>query len=724
MNYWNQFPLFRLILPFVLGIISAIFYQREFPLLGETLIALFALTIILALSRKFNLKYKYRWLFGLLINLTFFLSGYQLTIAKTGKFIPNHFNSSLTTDLSSGRESSLSRTDGRGGGAAGVQVIVNIVEPVHEKQRSIKAIVEVVAVNKRENWLKTQGKAIVYFEKDTLSKQLKYGDCLLLNTEFAQLQPAQNPSEFNYKRYLSFHSIYYQGYIRSGDWSVLSKDGGNTILRYANSLRKKLLNIFRENNIEGEEFAVASALILGYKDELDIELKRAYASAGAMHVLAVSGLHVGIIYLIFNSLLSFLNKFKYGNIIKAVLLILFLWFYAVLTGLSPSVMRAATMFSFIIVGKGLHRYTNIYNTLAVSAFLLLLINPYLIVEVGFQLSYLAVTGIVLIQPRIYHLWETDNWLLDKIWAIITISIAAQIATFPLALLYFHQFPNYFIFSNLIVIPMAVVIIYLGIGIFLSSPLSWLSGILAMVLNGVIVFLNSCVKFIEQLPYSITQGISISILETWFIYLMIGYLLTFFMINHVRYLKYGLALIIILLGFQVVEGYKEANQRKLIVYNVSKTSAYDFIDGRVHLLLTDSSLINDENKLLFHIRHNWWDMGIKNENMVDIQQMSMVAEQGNLFIKDNLLQFYDKRLVLIKESLPRNWRATKIKVDYAILSKNVKLNIADLLTIYDVSSIIIDSSNSLRKTKKWLEEAEELGIDCYSVREFGAFQVDV
>ena len=428
--------------------------------------------------------------------------------------------------------------------------------------------------------------------------------------------------------------------------------------------------------------------------------------------------------MVLNGLLYFLNKFKYGNIIKAVLLILFLWFYAVLTGLSPSVMRAATMFSFIIVGKGLHRYTNIYNTLMVSAFLLLLINPYLIVEVGFQLSYLAVIGIVLIFPKIYHLWETDNWLKDKIWAIICISISAQIATFPLALLYFHQFPNYFIFSNLIVIPMVTIIIYLGIGVFLISPLSWLSGILAQVLNWVIVFLNSCVKFIEQLPYSITQGISISVLETWFIYFMIGCLLTFFMINHVRYLKYGLTLIFVLLVFQVVEGYKEAYQRKLIVYNVSKTSAYDFIDGRKHLLLADFSLINNENKLLFHIRHNWWDMGIKNVNMVDIERMSMLNGNGNLFIKGNLLQFYDKRLVLIKESLPRNWRAAKIKVDYAILSKNVKLYIADLLTIYDVGYIIIDSSNSLWKTKKWLEEAEELGIDCYSVSEFGAFQVDV
>ena len=272
--------------------------------------------------------------------------------------------------------------------------------------------------------------------------------------------------------------------------------------------------------------------------------------------------------------------------------------------------------------------------------------------------------------------------------------------------------------------MATVIIYLGILVFLASPLSWLSGIFTTMLDWVVVFLNNCVKFIEQLPYSITQGISISILETWLIYILIGCLLTFFIINHMRYLKYGLALIIVLLGFQVLEGYKEVNQRKLIVYNISKSSAYDFIDGRQQLLLADASLINDENKLLFHIRHNWWDMGMKNENAVDIQQMNMIPEVVNLFIKGNILQFYDKRVVLIKDGLPMTRQATRMNVDYAILSKNVKLNIADLLKIYDVNAIIIDSSNSFWKTKKWLEEARKLGIDCHSVSKFGAFQVDV
>ncbi|MFH1321799.1 MAG: ComEC/Rec2 family competence protein [Bacteroidota bacterium] len=809
MNYWNQFPLFRLILPFIFGIITAIFFEKELSFLTEVLIILFVIVIILAFARKFYLKYQYRWLFGCLVNLIIFLSGYQLTIEKTEKFHPIHFSKQhLHTDAPQGEGKSptlahafnvdslnvgsplpLGKADGQlsplSEGEGWVErwnglVIANVVDPVIEKQRSIKTIVEVVKSGRLpgskmsgvntlhhdgENtphnelyWLSTNGKAIIYFQKDSMSKRLQYGDQLLIDVRFTDVKPPQNPSEFNYKRYLSFHSIYHQAYINSDNWRLLNKGIGNPVLKYAHSLRNKLLNVFRNNKVEGEEFAVASALILGYKDDLDTELKRAYSSAGAMHVLAVSGLHVGIIYLFMNSLLFFFSRVKYGNIIKAVVLILFLWAYAVLTGLSPSVMRATTMFSFIIFGKIINRYTNIYNTLCASAFLLLLINPFLIVEVGFQLSYAAVFGIILIQPKLYHLptrnsidtrgWEPDipyipgaGWLLDKIWAIITVSIAAQIATFPLGLLYFHQFPNYFIFSNLIVIPMAVVIIYLGIFLFILSPVSWLSGAMAKAFTASIAFLNGSVKYIEQFPYSLTQGISITILETWLIYILIAFILAFFMINQMKYLRYGLLFFAVFLVFQSAENYREEMQRKFIVYNIAQTSAYDFINGKQNLLIADSSLINNKNKLLFHIKHYWWDNGVENVNMLGLEKMNMASVNGNVFIKNNFLQFYDKRIALIRSHSPLPHREeefaserqdmerkqgikTRIKIDYALVANNSKIKITDLLMLYDIGSIIIDSSNSYWKANKWVEECKTLNIKCYSVKHSGAFQVEV
>ena len=210
------------------------------------------------------------------------------------------------------------------------------------------------------------------------------------------------------------------------------------------------------NGVEGKQLKVASALLLGYRENLDKELVKSYASAGAMHVLAVSGLHVGILYLLLTRIFSFLKKVKKvknGKFILTILIVSFLWFYAIMTGLSASVMRATTMFSFIVIGNELlNRKTSIYNTLAVSAIILMIINPFIVYQVGFQLSYVAVVGIVYLQPKLNRLFYSRYKLVRGVWAITCVSLAAQIATFPLSLHYFHQFSTYFFISNLIVIP--------------------------------------------------------------------------------------------------------------------------------------------------------------------------------------------------------------------------------------------------------------------------------
>ena len=240
-------------------------------------------------------------------------------------------------------------------------------------------------------------------------------------------------------------------------------------------MRDKLLNILKENGLKNNELAVASALILGYKDDLGEELKHSYSSAGATHVLAVSGLHVGIIFLVLNFLLNILDKNDRFKISKAILLICFLWAYATITGLSPSVVRAATMFSFVTIGKSFGKSSSIYNTLCASAFVLLVYNPYLIMEVGFQLSYLAVVGIVYFQSIIYKWIYVKNKFLKYIWMITSVSIAAQLTTFPLGLLYLHQSPTYLFASNLFVIPGAMLIIGLGILLFITSWIPLISG---------------------------------------------------------------------------------------------------------------------------------------------------------------------------------------------------------------------------------------------------------
>jgi len=702
MNRWNRFPLFRLLIPFVLGIVVAVNIQAEYFHLTKIILFLFVVSVIMALTKTIYIKYRFRWLFGAVAFLLFFLVGYQLTIYKTAAFHPYHFSENIV-------EGELNLAVG------------NVKEQPVEKENSIKMVVEIISTNNKEAWYNTGGETILYLQKDSASKQISYGDQILMNARLNQVKPPANPGQFNYRQYLSTQGIYHQAYIRSGQWKILENELGNPIFTTAYLLRDKLLKVYRENGLVGEEFAVASALILGYRDEINTDLKTSYSKAGAMHVLAVSGLHVGIIFLVFDSLLLFLKRFKNGNIIKAGLLILLLWSYALLTGLSPSVMRAATMFSFVVVGKAFNQYTNVYNTLVVSLFLLLIINPYLITSVGFQFSYLAVFGIVYLYPKLYYQWEPANWLVDKAWAIICVSIAAQLATFPLGLLYFHQFPNYFLLSNLFVIPLATMVIYLGLLVFITSPFTWLSLIITKLLSGTIMILNAAVRLVERAPYSSTTDVSINLAETILIYGLVVLLISFFILNSAKHLKWGMAIATVLMLFQIVENHYQLSQKKFIVYDVPKHSAYDLVKGKNALLIADSELLIDPKMKQFNMSGNWLHLGVNQCLEMDLNNWDITKANAGVFMKRPFLQHGNARIVLIDKDFSSHELGTeKIDVDYIVVSDHPKLKIADLIRIFNTSKIIFDSSIPKWKVMKWVNQCKNLNVNYHVVSQSGAF----
>jgi competence protein ComEC len=705
MKYWNKFPLLRLILPFIFGIILAVFIDSDVHIPISAFVICLIISVLFVFYYKTFVSYKYRWLPGIFIFIFLFLFGFELTVLNTDKFKPLYFGNYLSN------EEQLSITE--------------VSEPIVEKENSYKAIIKVKKIKRNNKWIKVKGKTIVYFEKDSFASNIKYGDYLLLNVHFQEVSPPQNPHEFNYKKYLSYKGIYEQAYLKSGSWQVLNHNNGNKIVSYALSLKDKLLKIFEKNNIKGDEFAVASAIILGKKDNLDPELLKKYSGSGAMHILCVSGLHVGIIYLVLNYFLFFLDKIRYGIIIKMILLILLIWFYALLTGLSPSVMRASTMFSFIIIGKSLNRNANIYNTLAVSAFLLLLINPFIITELGFQMSYLAVIGIVTLQQKIYNLWLTDNWLLDNVWAITTVSFTAQLFIFPLILLYFHQFPNYFFITNLIVIPVTSFVIYSGLLVLFTSPIAWLSAAISKIFVLLIKFLNLSVQIIENLPYSTTSGISINTTEMFLIYAVIISFIILFLNKNKQFFKYALLFSVFLCASVALKNYKQINQKKIIVYNISRTSAYDFVYEKQNLLLSDSLLLNDKKKQGFHLLNNWCKSGMNKTTIFDLSSIKNKEIKTNIFYKkNNFIQFYDKKIAVINNKNKDLASSHTINVDFLIIADNIRTKISDLLNQYNAKQIIIDSSNSLWNTNRLIKECKEKDIKCYSVLKSGAFVINV
>jgi competence protein ComEC len=229
----------------------------------------------------------------------------------------------------------------------------------------------------------------------------------------------------------------------------------------------------------------------------------------------------------------------------------------------------------------------------------------LIVEVGFQLSYLAVIGIVLIQPTLQRLWEPKWWLLEKIWGITTVSIAAQVATFPLGLLYFHQFPNYFLLSNLVVIPLATLILPVGISLVVFHAVPIVNSLLGQLLYALVHFLDLFISWVEKLPAALIQGIDVSIFETYFIYLIVVSLSIFLIRKSYPWLVIFLLTLCVIEGFNILESIQQSRQSALVIYSIRNHEAMDIVLGHAHQFVADTSLSNDFDNMRFHIHQHWW-----------------------------------------------------------------------------------------------------------------------
>lgn len=593
---WKSIPVFRAVIPLISGILVAIQFHIRFALNPALILTLLALLALFS-QLPSTIQFRFRAINGILIFILFFLLGILVTTSKTDNYKSDYFGHHLLT---------------------GDKVIATIIKEPIEKERSIKVSVRIEAIKRNDTLIQVTGKSLVYLEKSDQSGILKYGDRLILKQAFREIDDPKNPNEFGYKRYLSFHNIFHQAYFRDGDYSLTDSNKASRFFKTIYKIRGNFLSVINRYIKDNKSRGVASALLLGYRDLLDESTIKDYSSTGAMHVLAVSGLHVGIVYLVLNGLLAWMKRKKILlQYLKPFLLLSGIWFYATITGLSPSVTRAATMFSFVVFGSLFRRHFNIYSSILSSAFFLLLINPYYITEIGFLLSYAAVIGIVYIQPKIYRKLYFKNWLLDKIWAITCVSLAAQVATFPLGLLYFHQFPVYFLFSNLVVIPAAILILYGGLMLFVFSFLPVVAQAIGFVLDHAIQFLNFLIGLIEQLPYALISGIHVTKPE---VYLLYGFIIfiAFWLVHRRKpfiFISLGLVLLLsISFSFRYVN---HSNQKQLIVYHVPNHTAIDLASGKTCMFISDTTLLQDSDKMLFHINHNRWKLGLRTIDFKEI-----------------------------------------------------------------------------------------------------------
>ncbi len=680
MNFLQRTPFVRLLLPLIVGIIVFQYLHISIiALLGLAVVSIILIIVSFVLP-KVDLQYKFRWLTGFGVFIFLFVTAYFLSQNNERKATFSHLN------------------------IKGIYH-VELIDPPIEKSKSYFCKIKLLSIYEDGKLSDSQGNAIAYVQKDSLSAKLIIGDKMMIMTEFQKPLGAVNPDGFDYAAYLKRQGFAATCYLSSGSWQKTDQNTAFSIRQVSDQSRKNLLQIYRSFHIEGDEFAVLAALTLGFTDALQPDLRDSYSATGAMHILSVSGLHVGIVYVVIAFLLGFLQKSEGRRLLRIILILIFLWTYAFLTGLSPSVIRSTLMFTFVAIGTSLDRKSHIYNTIFLSAFFMLLYNPNYLFDVGFQLSYAAVLSIVFFQRSLSGLVPVQTkpmrWLRD----LIAVSVAAQLGTMPFTLYYFHQFPNYFLLTNIIAIPLSTIVIYLAMVLLAVSFIPYLSVAVAFLLKWSVWLLNFLIEWIENLPYAISV-MSFDFRQLIFILLALFCISYYFYSKKFTPLILGFFALLMVSALALKMKYETLNSRKMIVYSGQKHTHVNFIDRNKNYVFTTDSTE------LFKIAKSYW-------RIHSLQKPEYLVE--NKWFADGFVLFGGKRMLIANEEY---WKSKSLsmplKIDYLIIGNNIKPKIKQLLENVNPAKIIVDNSISAWYTETIRQACIEKNIRFYSVAEYGAF----
>lgn len=680
MNFLQRTPFFRLLLALLSGIITF----RYFQITDHTIIITTAFAVLAMFSsfvlKKTGTQYRFRWLFGSGIFILLFNLGYVLCL----------YSESKSTFYPLGEQKTF---------------LATVNSATVEKPKSYRCEIKLNKVLDQNEWKTATGNAVIYFEKSESAKSILIGDELMLRTEFKEPPGAENPGGFNYAAYLKQNNIRATAYLNTADWYKTSTTAAFSIRREANIIRSKLLAIYEKYDIKDYEFAVLAALTVGYTDELSPDLRASYSASGAMHILSVSGLHVGIVYVVIAFLLGFLKKNRLQLFLRATLIVLFLWTYAFITGMSPSVVRSALMFSFVAIGTSLERKSQIYNTIFMSAFFMLLIQPNFIYNIGFQLSYAAVLSIVIFQKPFAALLPVRNKILRWLRDLLSVSIAAQIGTLPFTLYYFQQFPNYFLLTNLVAIPLSTIVIYLAITLLATSFIPVVATYVAILLKWSLVALNFSIVEIHHLPFSVSE-LTLNFAQLLALVGAITFISLYFYTKKASPLLIGLSCVFVVSLLSLQTTYNTLHSEKIIIYSSSKHLHINFIDKNKNYIYSTNSAE------LLKIAGQYWKM-----NKIEMPDTINSTD----YFQNNYALFSDKRILIADEKFWKNKTTTNpLEVDLLIIGNKTKAKAKYLFENIHPKLVVVDKSISPWYTENIRKACIENSIAFFSIAEKGAF----
>jgi competence protein ComEC len=676
-NYKGEIPIVVLFIPFLLGIVCGLNFL-SFANISLLVILLISLGGVFVLLNLFYLKlniYKVSWLGGVLITVMLFLFGLIATI--------NH------NELN--RDNYFAKTPAK-------YVLVKISNEPVLKNGLIRFKANVVESIDSDKTLPVTGTLLITI-KDSLAKSLYYGDELVIPANYSAIDPPFNPAEFNYKQYLANQNIYQQSFLYHGQYAVAAYDTGHAFMAFSLRLRRQLVAKLKLNMHDPAASAVASTLILGYKADMSSDVLQAYSKTGTMYVLSVSGAQVAIIYLLLNFVFGFLDRFKYGRILKALIIVVLISYYALLTGLSPAVCRAAVMVGMVVIGKAFNRYINTLNILAISAFVLLLYNPFWLADVGFQISYLAVGGLIIFQPAVYKWFSFKNKLTSKLWAVCSVSIAAQLIIFPVSAFYFHQFPVYFLLSNLVVIIPASIIMYTGIIYLLLPQVPVISPVLGWVLEKTILVMNKVLFVIENAPFASVSKIWINTGEYILLYAIIISLLYFFYDRKKWLLLLSLMCIFLLSAGISYKKIHSLQANSIAFLNMRKHMGIVMKHGDKAVVFSD---LSDTDKNYKYSIQPYLDSS--QITTISLYKPEQDIKSAFLLKKGNFIRFLNTSVYILDKNSLNSYPDSRLKTNFIYLTGNPYTALNSINKNFAYQMLVIDAGNSDYNIKRLIKEA--------------------
>ncbi|MBD2715440.1 ComEC/Rec2 family competence protein [Microvirga sp. STR05] len=740
MIHWASYAFVRLTLALVAGILTFLYFGEQLPDLRWPLAGLAVLFFVVQVAVRRSSNPASADNAGLVALLAVYVTGVALTQQATESRDGAH----------------LYRFGSRIEYYRAVVDDYTVVRPA-----TYATTVRVSAVRVGGQWRPALGGIRVSIPRDSGVAAPQYGDVWLVRGAPAPSKAPLNPGEFDYRRYLQYHQVYHQQFIHPDQYRKVATEPPSYLKAAAMRAARVLDGVFRQYVRAKREYALASALVLGIKDDIDQQTKQAYANTGTTHIMAVSGLQVGLLFGAVTWLLGLLpgRRGPLFRFVTAALGLAVIWSYAFLTGLSASVLRAAVMFTFIIVARATQRQTNMFNTLAVAAFCLLCYDPYLLCDVGFQLSFLAVISIVYLQPRIvawfdvkdYFLqkqrpwqtktvqkfWKWSGKFLDGVWQATALSLAAQVATFPLGLFYFHQFPLSFLFSNLVAVPISSGAVYVGLGLLVlkglvavvglasagaAQVLDILPQLVARVFEWMIWLFNEYIFWIGRaMPGALISGIHVTAPQAWLICGVILALLAFFRLRNLAWMGLACALLGLFAGSRVWAAHELAPDERLVIYSIPRRSVVGFWQGAAAHVVSADSLPLNETERTYRIvpgtiqrdaRQVVYHAGWRG---APVPATADTAARTNLVLavwRGVRVALVAGRLAGARESVP---------VDVVVLRRNARVWPEDLAATFGYTpTIVFDSSCKSWYVTSMQEKLQQAGWQTHDVTLQGAF----